>query len=82
MQEEATRQSQRGLLQWQYVHISLMITYKLLSSHHKRNVTDVIMSFFLTALRFHGPSRERRRSHIISSWQLTKNHLVPKQDTP
>ena len=47
------------------------ITYKLLSSQHKR-INDVIMSFFLTVPRSHGPSRERRRSHIISTWYLTK----------
>jgi hypothetical protein len=77
-----TRQSQRGVLQWQNVHISLMITYKLLSSQHKRKVNDVTISFFLTTPRSHGPSQERRRSHIISSWYLTKKLLGPKTRIP
>jgi hypothetical protein len=48
-------------------HESHDITYKLLSSQHTRKVNDVIMPFFLTAPRSHGPSRERRGSHIIST---------------
>jgi hypothetical protein len=58
------------------------ITYKLLSSQHKRKVNDVIMSFFLTAPRSHGPSRERRRSHIISAWYLTKKLPGPRPGYP
>jgi hypothetical protein len=41
------------------------ITYKLLSSQHKRKVNDVIMSFFLTAPRSHGPSG-REEDHTSS----------------
>ena len=70
------------LLQWKNVHISLMITYKLLSSQHKRKVNDVIMSFFLTTPRSHGTSRERRRSHIISAWYLTKKLPGPRPGYP
>jgi hypothetical protein len=58
------------------------ITYKLLSSQHKRKVNDVIMSFFLTAPRSYGPSRERRTSHIISAWYLTKKLPGPKPGYP
>jgi hypothetical protein len=54
------------------------ITYKILSSEHKRKVNDVIMSFFLTTSRSHGPSWERIRSHIISAWYLTKKILGPR----
>jgi hypothetical protein len=57
------------------------ITYKLLSSQHKRKVNDVIMSF-LTAPRSHGPSWERRRSHIISAWYLTKKLPGPRSGYP
>jgi hypothetical protein len=59
-------------------HESHDITYKVLSSQHRRKVNDVIMSFFLTAPRSHGPSRERRRSHIISTWYLTKKLHGPR----
>jgi hypothetical protein len=58
------------------------ITYKLLSSQHKRKVNDVIMSFFLTALRSHGPSWERRRSHNIYAWYLTKKLPGPRPGYP
>jgi hypothetical protein len=53
-------------------HESHDITYNLLSSQHTRKINDVIMPFFLTAPRSHGPSRERRGSHIISAWYVTK----------
>ena len=49
-------------------HESHDITYQFLSSQHKRKVNDVIMPFFLTTPRSHGPSQERRGSHIILAW--------------
>jgi hypothetical protein len=65
------------------VHMSLHdITYKLLSSQHTRRVNDVIMPFFLTTPRSHGPSQERRRSHIISAWYLTKKLPGPRPGYP
>jgi hypothetical protein len=47
-----------------------------------RKVNDVIMPFFLTAPRSHGPSRERRGSHIISAWYLTKKLPGPRPGYP
>jgi hypothetical protein len=63
-------------------HESHDITYKLLSSQHKRKVNDVIISFSLTAPRSHGPSQERRRSHIISAWYSTKKLPGPRPRYP
>ena len=63
-------------------HESHDITYKFLSTQHKRKVNDVIMSFFLTAPRSHGPSSERIRSHIILSWYLTKKLPSPRPGYP
>jgi hypothetical protein len=45
-------------------HESHDITYKLLSSQHTRRVNDVIMPFFLTAPRSHGPYREKVTHHL------------------
>jgi len=73
------RQSQKvsSSLMAECPHESHDITYKLLSSQHTRKVNDVIMPFFLTAPRSHGPSREKRRSDIISTWYLTKKLSIP-----
>jgi hypothetical protein len=78
------RQSQKvsSSLMAECPHESHDITYKLLSSQHTRKVNDVIMPFFLTAPRSHGPSRERRRSHIISAWYLTKKLPGPRPGYP
>jgi hypothetical protein len=78
------RQSQResSSLMAECPHESHDITYKLLSSQHMRKVNDVIMSFFLTAPRSHGPSQKRRRSHIISAWYLTKKLPGPRPGYP
>jgi hypothetical protein len=53
-------------------HESHDINYNFLSSQHIRKINDVIMPFFLISPRSHGPSWERRTSHIILSWYLTK----------
>ena len=52
-------------------HESPNITYNILLSQHTRKINDVIIPF-LTTPRSHGPSWERRGSHIISAWYLTK----------
>ena len=82
-QGETARQSQGGLLQRQTVHICFMITYKLLSSLHKRRNQLCCHVHLLATPRSHGPSQERRRiSHIITSWHTTKIYLVQDQVAP
>jgi hypothetical protein len=66
-----------------YVHLSLMVTYKLYHHYIRGYINNVVMSIFIDSLRSHGPSRERGRgSHINTSWYYTKIYLVKRLGCP